>query len=892
MVKSSGAPVVLLVDGHSLLYRAYYALPPLTAADGTPTQAVYGFLTMLLRLIDDVRPEFVAVAFDAPGRTFRHEAFEGYKAHRPAMPDDLKAQVAWAREIVAALNIAVFELEGYEADDLLGTLADHAAEKGIAALVVTGDKDALQLAGPRVQVAVTRRGIRDVATYDADRVRAETGVPPERIPDLKGLVGDPSDNIPGVPGIGEKTAARLIAEYGSLEAALERADEIPGKAGAALREHRDAALMSKRLAAICRRAPVRVDWGALRRKEPQVERLIEAYRRLGFRSLLQALEKRRTSAGKKPQTPESPAGWAIRILCGADDVEKALESLPQDAEWIVDLTWRGRPVDGEPAGFAVAAAGERIFIPLDTFSPGDKESLMQGPLGNGLRRAPIVCYDAKSLLLLLEEAAGVEIQIRDDVMIQGYLCDAGRGGYSLEELAERRGIADPLPSECKDRSLSGEPSLAALRRLGMIEKLRPLLARELEEVGLAALYKNVELPLVRVLADMERAGVCVDVEALRRLSREFGERIDGIERSIYRRAGTEFNLNSPRQLAEVLYERLRLPVLRRTKSGPSTAAEVLEVLAAEHEIAAEILERRQLQKLKSAYADALPRLVREKTGRVHTSFNQAVAATGRLSSANPNLQNIPVRTEEGRRIRRTFVPKKGHVFVKADYSQIELRVLAHMAQDEAMIEAFRKGSDIHAETAAELFGVPPLEVTREQREAAKAINFGIVYGMSSFGLARGTGLSKDDAARFIERYFKRYPQVALYMQASVRRARELGYAETLFGRRRYLPDLASKNRRTRKAAERAAINMPIQGSAADIMKMAMVAVHRRLRNEELPAAVLLQVHDELVLECRERVALDVARLLKEEMEGAARLDAPLRVEVSTGLNWLDVEKIL
>jgi len=479
-------------------------------------------------------------------------------------------------------------------------------------------------------------------------------------------------------------------------------------------------------------------------------------------------------------------------------------------------------------------------------------------------------------------------------MIQGYLIAPGQGDQSLDDLALKYGAPKPAPISAL---IGDNPRVSVLAKavssnLEVIKELRRSLSGRLEQDGLVDLYREIELPLVRVLADMERTGIRLDVEVLHKLASEFGDQIDALQKSIFELAGAEFNLNSPKQLAVVLFERLGLPVLRKTKTGPSTNADVLESLAEEHEIVSKILEYRQLQKLKSTYADALPGLVRPDTGRVHTTFNQTVAATGRLSSASPNLQNIPVRTEAGRRIRRAFVPRDGYTLIKADYSQIELRVLAHMAQDETLLKAFQDGADIHVETAAEIFGVPKTKVTRALRDAAKAINFGIVYGISSFGLSRDTGLTQGEAQEFIDRYFDRYPQVARYMQETVESARAHGYVATLFGRRRYLPDIASRKWNVRKMAERTAINSPIQGSAADIIKKAMVAVHRRLAEERAPASILLQVHDELVLECDERCHLEIAHLLKEEMEGVARLDATLRVEVAAGPNWLDMQPVL
>lgn len=902
MAKSEKSRVVL-IDGHSLLHRAYHALPALTTVDGQPTHAVYGFATMLLRLIDDVKPEYIAIALDRPSPTFRHETYQAYKADRPRMPDDLRVQIPVARELIEALNIPIFEVDGYEGDDVVGTLARIAADKGLTALIVTGDKDALQLVNDRVRVLLTKKGIRDMETYDAERVRDETGVAPTQITDLKGLVGDKSDNIPGVPGIGAKTAARLLNEYASLEDVLRHAGDIPGKTGASLRAHRADAEMSKVLATIDRAVPITVDWDRLRRREPQLKRLAELYRGLEFRTLLEKLieahpvlaeASQARGGGDLDDGAEPPP--EVHILRSVVAARQALDSIPHGAEIVVDAAWLGgRPGEGNAVGLGLAFRGAAYYIPWEALGNNAPGRIEQGPVAEVLRRSAITCHDVKFLLLTLDEGLASSVEIKDDVMIQGYLCAPGQGDHSIEDLAVKYGVPAPTDLDeaigAADTAQQDTVAQAMAERLHAVGRLRQTLADRLERDGLVDLYRDIELPLVRVLASMERCGIRLDVDLLHELSEQFGGQIARLEKSIFARAGEEFNLNSPKQLATVLFDRLGLPVLRKTKSGPSTSAEVLESLAEEHDIVSEILEYRQAQKLKSTYADALPALVRPDTGRVHTSFNQAVAATGRLSSAHPNLQNIPVRTEAGRRIRRAFLPRSGYVLLKADYSQIELRVLAHIAKDETLIQAFREGTDIHTQTAAEVFGISPAEVTREKREAAKAINFGIVYGISGFGLARGTGLTIEEAKAFIARYLDRYPQVSRYMQESVASARERGYVSTLFGRRRYLPDINSRNWNRRKFAERTAINTPIQGSAADIIKSAMVTVHRRLQREGAPAAILLQVHDELVLECDEGARLDVARLLKEAMESVVRLDAPLRVEIAAGPNWLDGERM-
>ncbi|MDI3279933.1 MAG: DNA polymerase I [Bacillota bacterium] len=933
--------VLAVLDGSSLLHRAYHALPSLSTSAGEPTNAVYGFALMLWRLLESERPDRVLVAFDRPGPTFRHEAFDGYKAQRPSMPEDLRPQVERVKQVVSAFGFPIYELDGYEADDVIGTVARLARERGWEVLIFTGDRDALQLVNPHTRVLLMRKGVTEVDTYDVEAVRARYGVEPEQLVEVKGLMGDPSDNIPGVAGIGEKTALELIQRYGSVEGVLAHLDQLPPRQRRALEEHREEALLSKRLAAIECCAPLEIDLEALPPVAPDRDKLYQLFLELEFYSLARRLKSPAAGApgGEEPSAGEGgeapglvrvaePPAAPVEIIEGEEALRQAAAELRQ-----VAARSGGKPprvgvhfgltapaamqADLFGLAYRLAEAGDSRparFLPL----PPEKgwralvaEVFLPALVEPGLMR---VWHDLKTSLVagrrFLVHLGQEEGRARAwgagaggedfDVMIASYLLDPGRGAHGLEEVAmsllrtglpqrpaalgdPRRGECPPWPAEpAEQREIASYFAGLVELVLRAQEEEEPRLAAD----GLGALFREVEMPLAEVLAAMELRGVAVDVPRLREMSAELGSRMEELARQIYQLAGMEFNLNSPRQLGEVLFERLKLPLGKKTKTGYSTSAEVLEALAPQHEIVARILEYRQLMKLKTTYTDALADLIHPETGRVHTTFNQTVTATGRLSSANPNLQNIPVRTEEGGRLREAFIPgRPDYSLLSADYSQIELRLLAHISEDEALIEAFRRGEDIHARTAAEIFGVPLEEVTPQMRDGAKAVNFGIVYGISSFGLAKGTGIDQAEAQAYIEGYFRRYPKVKEYLERVVREAREKGYVTTLLHRRRYLPDLHSRNYAVRSFAERTAMNTPIQGSAADIIKLAMLAVERALREEGLATAMILQVHDELLLEGPEEEMPRAAAVVRRAMEGVVQLRVPLVVEVKVGKNW-------
>lgn len=923
--EGGSAPGLAVLDGSSLLHRAYYALPHLTSPEGVVTNAVYGFTMMLLRLLEEERPERVVVAFDRPAPTFRHQEFDQYKATRKPMPDDLRPQGPLCEEVLAAFGIPVVALEGYEADDLLGTLACRAASNGLKTLIVTGDRDALQLVSDSVRVMLTKKGITETAVYDPARVKEEYGIAPAQFIDVKGLMGDASDNIPGVPGIGEKTALRLIQEYGDLEQALAQAGEIGGRTGKLLRTYADQARLSRRLAAIECEAPLDLRPEEIAGPEPDTDRLRELFTALGFRNLLKKLPALVPAVESKPPAKAEPPaqgslfsaegaaeggaaepGWAW--LTTPEELGDAVAELAAREEFglaaLIESAPFGRRVlrtlalAAPPHVWCLRLAEEGSVEP-GAWPPAEAAQLLRPLFAQ--ERPRRVGHDLKALSLALGaqgETPAYPVRPSDfDVMLASYLLDPTRGSHSPEEVAFNH-LGSALPE--RPKAPKGLRTAEEWQAVGLYLAqqalanlaLRPRLAAGLEEAGQIRLFTEVEMGLVPVLTAMERRGVAVDTGRLAALGAELERRSERLAAEIYREAGEEFNLNSPRQLAAVLFEKLKLPAGKRTKTGFSTSAEVLEELAMDHPIARLLLDYRQLVKLKTTYVDTLPGLIDPATGRVHTTFNQAVTATGRLSSTNPNLQNIPVRTEEGGKIREAFVAGgEGNVLLSADYSQIELRVMAHLSGDPILTEAFRSGEDIHTRTAAELFGLRPEEVTPEMRSGAKAINFGIIYGISSFGLARGTKISREEAQRFIEAYFARYARVKQYLDETVASAREKGYVTTLLNRRRFLPDLHSRNYALRSFAERTAMNTPIQGTAADIIKLAMLACERALMERGLRTRMVLQVHDELVFEGPEAEVPIVAPLVREAMEGAVALRVPLVVDVEVGRNWREGVKV-
>ena len=911
-------PDLVLVDASSYVYRAFHALPPLSNSRGEPTGALLGVLNMLQKFMKDFHPQHIGVVFDAPGRTFRDELFTEYKAQRPAMPDDLRAQVAPLLEVIQAQGLPLLRVPGVEADDVIGTLARRAAQAGQQVLISTGDKDMAQL----VDGSITLINTMTNTVLDRDGVKSKFDVYPEQIVDYLALIGDSSDNIPGIDKVGPKTAARLLQQFGDLDELIAHLAEVPGKVGENLRAGLEILELSRRLATIRTDLELPLSLAELKPGAPDTARLRELYARFELRALLRALEGSegvQPAAGALPAppaaaaalpAPEAPAALLTverryETIARWEDFERWLEVLRKADLFSFDtettsLDYMRAEIVG--VSFAVEP-GIAAYVPLAHVYPGAPEQLdrarvlaalkplledpTRGKIGHNLK------YDAHVLL-----NAGITLAgMRFDTMLESYVWNSVATNHDMDSDARRylglttityedvagRGAKqltfDQVPVE-KAGEYSAEDSDVTLR-------LHRALWPQLESLpALARLYEQCEQPLLPVLLAMEHRGVLVDRERLRAQSREFARQLQELVLAAHREAGHEFNIESPRQLQQILFERLQLPVRRKTPTGqPSTAEDVLEELAESYPLPRIVLDYRALAKLKSTYTDKLPEQVNERTGRIHTNYAQAVAATGRLSSVEPNLQNIPIRRAEGRRIRQAFIAPPGCVLLAADYSQIELRIMAHLSGDESLRAAFAEDRDVHQATAAEVFGVALDAVTSDQRRTAKVINFGLIYGMSPFGLARNLGIERSAAQQYVERYFQRYPGTRRFMDDTRVKARELGYVETVFGRRLYLPDIRSGNPQLRQYAERSAINAPMQGTAADIIKRAMIDVHAWCNRAGSPAHLIMQVHDELVLEVRAEAIEEVTQVVRERMVEAATLSVPLRVDTGTGANW-------
>lgn len=904
---------IMLVDGHGLAYRAFHALPEtLATAAGEPTNAVYGFTAMLLDALQQHKPDYVVVSFDV-GRTFRHDHFDDYKANRVPMPDDLRRQMERIHEVLEALNIPVFTKDGYEADDVIGTLARVGAELNMRVLIVTGDSDLLQLADSNVQIILPgRQRFGDYRVFDRAAVEERYSFPPERIPEFKALVGDASDNIPGVPGIGAKTATNLIKAYPSLEAMRDNLDEIrPPRARTSLGEHYDQALFGRMLATIVRDVDLELDLDTCRLGDYDREQVLDVFRELEFRTLVNKLPEPIRPAAE-PARPEATAERTI--VRTPEQLAALVEDLRQASGIALDVeTTALNPMLAELVGIALATSPLRsYYIPLGHVN--DDGQLDEAEVREAL--SPILAdpttriytHHGKYDALVMERAGYPRPQLAFDTMIAAYLLGETsidlkslaftRLGMEMTEITELIGRGrKQITMDLTQVQEAGDYACADVEATyRLVEVFQPELVAQKQE----RLFNEIELPLVDVLIDMEAAGIALDVDFLKTLSVQLNGQLEELEQEIYRYAERPFNINSTQQMATVLFEDLGLPTGRRTKTGYSVSQEVLETLRDAHPIIDCILEYRQLRKLKSTYVDALPEQVNPTTGRVHTSFNQTIAATGRLSSSDPNLQNIPVRTGIGRSVRRAFIAdnRPGYrpfdeeaVLLSADYSQIELRLMAHLSQDERLVTAFRQGQDIHAATAADVFGVPIEEVTPDMRRVAKTVNFGIMYGMQAYGLARDTGMPRQEAQRFIDRYMARLPGVREFLDRTKAETLEKGYVTSMFGRRRYVPDISSSNFNRRLAAERMAINMPLQGSAADIMKLAMIRLRDELRRRGMRSRMLLQVHDELLFEAPRSELKELAEITVEIMENVTELRVPLVAEVSTGMNWDELEPL-
>ena len=848
-----------LLDGHSLAHRAFYALPLLTNEAGEYTNSVFGFVRMLFKIIDEEQPDHLAVAFDLKGPTFRHKEYKDYKAGRKKTPEELVPQISLIKNVLKSLNIPIVEKKGYEADDVIGTIAKEAAGKDINVKIVTGDRDALQLIDDRINVIYTRKGITDIIEYNIEKVKEQYELVPHQLIDMKGLMGDSSDNIPGVPGIGEKTATKLLKEYNNMENVLNNIDNISGKKRKEnLRKYSKQAEMSKRLGKIVTDLSIDLDFVELKMEKPNYQEVVDLFKRLEFNSLLERFE---------------------------DDIEKKLKELSynnvkdEDAvDKIVDEIKKNKQV-----AFVINRIEDELLIKsngkISQFQPfNEYKAKFIGIFED--ERIKKLSFNSKDNIVYLSNRSIDFAGLSFDPQLASYLLNPDQTPLKLKNMIMREFDVPKGEVEKADNK--------NVQLLNYLFDLKKVYIKKLKEKELWDLYNDIELPLVKVLAQLEINGIYTDCDFLKDLSKEISKKLKKIEKETFEIAGEKFNLNSPKQLGKILFDKLDLPIIKKTKTGYSTSIDVLEKLEDKHDIIPFIMEYRKYSKLKSTYVDPLLDLVDEQTGRIHTSFNQMVTATGRLSSTEPNLQNIPIRTEEGRKIRQAFVPEnKDWVFLSADYSQIELRVLAHISDDQQLIKAFNQGQDIHTQTASEVFDVTKKEVNSDLRRHAKVINFGIAYGMSSYGLAQDLDISNQKAQAYIDKYFERFPGVKRYMDHIVNKAKKDGYVRTIFNRLRYIKGINSSNYHRRSFAERAAINTPIQGSAADIMKIAMLDVYKVLHSSNLQVKMLLQIHDEIVFEAASSELAEIAKLVKDKMEKAVQLKVPIIVDLKKGKNLME-----
>lgn len=883
---------LIVIDGNSLANRAFYAIPILSNSKGVITNAVYGFTNMLMRLVKQEQPDYLAVAFDVSRKVFRHEQYADYKAQRKGMPEELRGQMDLIKDVLRAMNIAIYEAEGYEGDDVIGTMVRWAEREDIASIIVTGDKDSLQLISDKTSVYLTKKGISELGRYDYAAFHEEYNLVPDQVRDLKGLMGDSSDNIPGVPSVGEKTALKLLHQYGTVEELYLHLDDFAGKKlGEKLRDNKEQAFMSKELATIYCEVPLEFRKEDLAVQPVQREQLIALYKDLELRSLLKDF------LAQYPEEPVEQLWEAPKEEDGSENDEVVLPKkgmllttpeqlqeklLLHDPTHIVLIFERtvGNIVTGKVESIGLLVEEQPYMIACGARF-ADCARLLKPWLESS--KVMVLTDDAKKLYASL-----LPLGIR----LRALVFDSTLAAYLLNPESKDLSVAG-LALQYFDVTLPAEP--AEERMYGLLKGIYVLsdhMLERLKEEQLLNLYVQIELPLAELLSSMEYEGVRIDTAYLEELGRELSERIDRLAEKLYDAAGEQFNLNSSKQLGVVLFEKMGLPVVKRTKTGYSTDAEVLDTLAEEYEFVKDILAYRQLTKLKSTYVDGILKLVDGQTGKVHTTFNQTITATGRLSSTEPNLQNIPIKTEEGKRIRKAFKPAQtDNVLVAADYSQIELRILAHMSKDSVLTESFRNNEDIHRRTASEVFGVAMEDVTKEMRRNAKAVNFGIIYGQTEFGLSKELGISRKEAKDYIESYFARYSGVKRWIDTTIQEARSSGISTTMMGRRRYIKDINSKNFNLRSFAERTAVNTPIQGTAADIIKIAMLQVQEQLKKRNFEAKMLLQVHDELIFEVPPQEIAGLIVILRECMEHAVNLEVPLKIDVNVGFNWYDMERV-
>jgi len=881
-------PTFYCIDGNSYIHRAYHALPMMTNSEGQPTNAVFGFIKLITKLIRTTSPEYIAVCFDSPGPTKRHDEYEQYKATRKPTDKELKSQFPLVHEVVKAMNIDMLVKPGYEADDIIATLCKKATDEGIKTVIITSDKDAYQLVNDSVGIYNEQSGVE----YDREKVKEKMGVNPEQIVDLLALMGDSSDNVPGVKGIGQKTAVSLLQQFNGLDNIYKNLNDIKGKVKENLEACKEEAYLSKKLVTLFYDVPVENDIIDFKIKKPNIKELIEVYSKLGFKSMIEALQ------SEKPQAPEQPqqviaekkeeyeAGY--KLIDTQSDVKSLADDIKKDGIFSFEVVSDGEsPMRSEVMGMAVTRKnGKSCYVDL-TGSRRTLIKIMEPVFSDG--KITKCVHDLKRNIILLRGEGIFVNGSAFDSMIASYVLDPAEG-HGIERVALsylNYKISDKeKDNKTADTGLfSSESAGETCRKSSIILRLKTVMEKELAEKGLEKLFREVEMPLAGILAEMEMEGIFVNKNYLAELSKEFNSEMLKLEKNIYELAGQDFNINSPKQLSFILFEKLRLPVMGKTKSGYSTSEDVLVQLQACHALPALMISYRELQKLKSTYIDALGELINPDTGRIHSSFNQTVTATGRLSSSEPNMQNIPIRSELGRKIRSAFIPEDGYVFISADYSQIDLRVLAHISEDENLLDSFRKNQDVHTRTACEIFNVKPEEVTPEMRRMAKVVNFGLSYGMGPQKLARDLSIPVSVAKNYIQTYFKKYKGVKKYMDSVVKQAGTDGYVCTILNRRRYLPDINSSNRLLRNNAEKMAINTPIQGSSSDIIKVAMVNIEKSLKEQELKSRMIVQIHDELLFEVYKGEEKEITAMAKKEMENSVQLKVPLAVDVKTGSNW-------
>lgn len=869
---------LIIIDGNSIVNRAFYALPDLTNKKGLHTNAIFGFTNMLFKLIDTYKPTHISVAFDKKAPTFRHLEYKEYKAGRKKMPDELKQQLEPLKNLLDAFNINRLEIEGYEADDIIGTVSLKAEQDGYKVYIVTGDKDAIQLASKTTTTLITKKGVGEVEEYDFNEVEEKYGMTPTQFIDLKGLMGDKSDNIPGVPGIGEVTGIKLIKKFGSIENIIENIDSVKGSPRKKIEENKELAIMSKRLATIIRDVPIDFDLEKLEFGDYDKSKLIEVFNELNFNSLISRLD----------------ADEEVKVIVNKlEDVEEFINKARSRKKLILKTVSKsGNILEKNIMQIYLSVDGEELFWADESQIDEIKELLVDEDLR-------IYGYNLKEDYIALRPYGISLSNIYFDIAIAEYLIDSSSSNYTYDSIAMNyfgqkiksseellgKGVKAKKYEDLEKEELDN--TIGSIVQL--VEKVTPKMEEKLVNMDMDGLFYHVEMPLVEVLGYMEYEGVMVDKDKLIELGEEFKISIDKLEKEIYNLAGEEFNINSPKQLGVILFEKLELPVIKKTKTGYSTNAEVLEHLSDKHEIIDKITEYRQIVKLKSTYVDGLINIINPISHRIHSSFNQTITTTGRISSTDPNLQNIPVRLELGRNIRKVFIADKGFKLVDADYSQIELRVLAHMSQDEHMIDAFNHNVDIHTKTASQVFGIDINDVTSEQRSAAKAVNFGIVYGISDFGLAKNLHIPVKEAKVYIDSYLNTYEDIKSYMDSTIEEAKKDGYVKTILNRRRYIPEIKSSNTILKNLGKRLAMNAPIQGSAADIIKIAMVNVYKKLEERDLKSKLVLQVHDELIIECIEDEVEEVSKIVKDEMEHAVSMDVNLDVDLNTGDSWYETK---